>query len=220
MNTNTFRVNLNTRNRSIELQDGRVLCFETDNDIVNFVLIVDDAIGSAQYKLDVETKRNGVTTFNTISLAIDGTGKQCEVLLQAGMLFNGKNSCQFRVIEGDQVWLSDKFDIWVKKPILGYCDAYQVSNPLPSEFYQIESSLTELSNHPPKPSDDGYWMVWNTSIHDYEKSTVPFAGQSFTAGEGVDIKDNTISIKTDGDTIIFDDQGQLAFNHVDLGIIY
>lgn len=218
MNTNNFRVKVNTINREVNLPDGRVLCFETDNDIVNFVLIVDGA-REAQYKVDIENKRGGVSTFNTISLKPDEYTGNLAVVMQAGMMFNGKNTCQIRVIDNSQVWVSNKFDIWVKKPVLGYCDAYQVENPLPSEFYQIESSLNELSSHPPKPSEDGYWMVWNTSIHDYEKSTVQFAGTVYYGGEGIDVSNDTISVKTDGETIIFNDKGQLAFNHVDLGTI-
>lgn len=218
MNTNVFRVSLNERTREITLMDGKVLCFETDNDIVDFVLIV-DGVSSIQYKIDVENRRGGVSVFNTISLKPDEQGKDCHILLQAGMLFNGKNTMQIRSIDNAQVRVSEKFDVWVKKPVLGYCDAYQLSHPLPSEFYQIERSLNELNDHPPKPSNDGYWSIWNTSIHEYEKSTVPFSGTSYIAGDGIGINNNLISVKTDGESIIFNEQGKLAFNRVDLGTI-
>lgn len=44
---------------------------------------------------------------------------------------------------------------------------------LPSEFYQIERTITDINNHPPTPGTGGYWMIWNPAKRKYEESTVP-----------------------------------------------
>lgn len=44
---------------------------------------------------------------------------------------------------------------------------------LPSEFYQIERTITDINNHPPTPGTGGYWMIWNSVKRKYEESTVP-----------------------------------------------
>lgn len=44
---------------------------------------------------------------------------------------------------------------------------------LPSEFYQIERTITDINNHPPTPGTGGYWMIWNPAKRAYEESTVP-----------------------------------------------
>lgn len=44
---------------------------------------------------------------------------------------------------------------------------------LPSEFYQIERTITDINNHPPTPGTNGYWMIWNPAKRKYEESTVP-----------------------------------------------
>lgn len=57
-----------------------------------------------------------------------------------------------------------------KKPTQKHCDC---NNTLPSEFYQIERTITDINNHPPTPGTNGYWMIWNPTTRKYEESTVP-----------------------------------------------
>lgn len=57
-----------------------------------------------------------------------------------------------------------------KKPTQKHCDC---NNALPSEFYQIERTITDINNHPPTPGTNGYWMIWNPTTRKYEESTVP-----------------------------------------------
>ena len=105
MNINQFKVSINPDvNRQIQLLDGNILCYESDNDIIDFVLIVDTA---ANYKLDLESKHNGCSHYNTISLEKSDDDEYPHILLKAGMLFNGKNIVQIRMIDNDQVWVSD-----------------------------------------------------------------------------------------------------------------
>lgn len=56
------------------------------------------------------------------------------------------------------------------KPTPKHCNH---ENNLPSEFYQVERTITDINNHPPTPGENGYWMIWNPSTHKYEESTVP-----------------------------------------------
>lgn len=57
---------------------------------------------------------------------------------------------------------------------------------LPSEFYQIERTVTDINNHPPTPGTGGYWMIWNPAKRKYEESTVPLP-----EGTLPDISDDT-----------------------------
>lgn len=57
-----------------------------------------------------------------------------------------------------------------KKSTQKHCDC---DNALPSEFYQIERTITDINNHPPTPGTSGYWMIWNPTTRKYEESTVP-----------------------------------------------
>lgn len=57
-----------------------------------------------------------------------------------------------------------------KKPTQKHCDC---NNTLPSEFYQIERTITDINNHPPAPGTNGFWLIWNPTTRKYEESTVP-----------------------------------------------
>lgn len=57
-----------------------------------------------------------------------------------------------------------------KKPTQKHCDC---NNALPSEFYQIERTITDINNHPPAPGTNGFWLIWNPTTRKYEESTVP-----------------------------------------------
>ena len=55
------------------------------------------------------------------------------------------------------------------KPTPKHCNH---ENNLPSEFYQVERTITDINNHPPTPGENGYWMIWNPSTHKYETSDI------------------------------------------------
>ena len=219
MNINQFRVAITPDvNRQIQLFDGNILCYESDNDIIDFVLIVDAA---TNYKLDLESKHDGCSHYNTISLDKGAEDEYPHVLLKAGMLFNGKNIVQIRSINNNQVWNSEKVNVWVKKTILSPCGAYQEMGFIPSEFYQIESNLDEFNQHPPTIDSSGYWSVWDVSEHKYKITDIPYAGSSVAikAGDGIVVKDDAISVRPDMSTLNFDEFGRLQLGSADLGII-
>ena len=41
---------------------------------------------------------------------------------------------------------------------------------VPAEFAQVEARILELYQHPPVPSSNGYWLVWDTDKNEYVES--------------------------------------------------
>lgn len=150
--------------------DGHTLAFQKNN-LVDSMVITVDTDETYQYKLDVKypcKDSNGKELYNVIDLT--RVGNTCTAILQATMLpFNGKYTMQLRGISGNKVYHTDTFDVWVKYSI----DPGKVYDPVPSEFYQIESNITSMNNHPPKPGNNGYWLVWNVTKQEYEESDIP-----------------------------------------------
>lgn len=150
--------------------DGHTLAFQKNN-LVDSMVITVDTDETWQYKLDVKypcKDSNGKELYNVIDLT--RVGNTCTAILQATMLpFNGKYTMQLRGISGNKVYHTDTFDVWVKYSI----DPGKVYDPVPSEFYQIESNITSMNNHPPKPGNNGYWLVWNVTKQEYEESDIP-----------------------------------------------
>lgn len=54
-----------------------------------------------------------------------------------------------------------------KKPTQKHCDC---NNTLPSEFYQIERTITDINNHPPAPGTNGFWLIWNPTTRKLDRS--------------------------------------------------
>ena len=152
------------------MQDTKFLAFEKNNgvDVINITVDTDE---SWSYKLDVKYPEKCCTReelYNIIDLNRDGD--ICSVELTSKMLpFAGKYTMQLRAINGDKVKHSDTFDAWIKYSI----EPASTYDPVPSEFYQIEQNVTEMNNHPPKPGQNGHWLVWNITTSQYEESDIP-----------------------------------------------
>lgn len=164
-------------------QDNKTLAFEKNN-LVDVINVTVDTNESWSYKLDIKYPQkccNGEQLYNIIDMT--RTGDVATVELTAAMLpFSGKYTAQLRGINGDKVYHSDTFDMWVKYSI----EPGSTYDPVPSEFYQIEAKITDLNNHPPTPGNNGYWMIWNPITRKYEESTV-----SLPEGTLPDISDAT-----------------------------
>nr|DAO37175.1 MAG TPA: hypothetical protein [Caudoviricetes sp.] len=171
--------------------DNRTLAFQKNN-LVDTMTITVDTDETWQYKLDVKYPRKdgeGDELYNVIDLPREGN--TCTAIMRASMLpFNGKYTMQLRGISGDKVYHTDTFDVWVKYSI----DPSKVYNPIPSEFYQIEQTVTEQAAnakqsetnaaesaakaedaavHSPLIGENGNWFVW-----DFEKSEYVDSGKS------------------------------------------
>ena len=215
-------------NRHIAYTDNdRVVCFENDNEVVDFVCVVDNDTENWKYKLDIKSKISANDTFyNTINLNPITIDKEVGVTLKAGMLPRGKCVCQIRQIHANgQVKVSDCFEMWVKKSVLSYCCAYQENDFIPSEFYQIEQNLDEVNTHPPIVDESGFWRIYDSSIGEYVLTDISVVGQTFFNGgraiELSDISDNTkeISVKTDNKSISINNNNELYVDIVDGGYI-
>ena len=178
--------------------DGHTLAFQKNN-LVDSMVITVDTDETWQYKLDVKypcKDSNGKELYNVIDLT--RVGNTCTAILQATMLpFNGKYTMQLRGVSGDKVYHTDTFDVWVKYSI----DPGKVYDPVPSEFYQIEQTVTEQAAnakqsatesaesatnaaasatkaenavvHSPIIGENGNWFIW-----DFEKSEYVDSGKS------------------------------------------
>ena len=159
-----------TLNGTKIIQDSKTLAFEKNNgvDVINITVDTDE---SWSYKLDVKYPEKcctGEELYNIIDLNRDGD--ICSVELTSKMLpFAGKYTMQLRAINGDKVKHSDTFDAWIKYSI----EPASTYDPVPSEFYQIEDNITEINNNPPKPGENGYWLIWDVITHQYKESAIP-----------------------------------------------
>ena len=151
-------------------QDTKFLAFEKNNgvDVINITVDTDE---EWIYKLDVKYPNkccSGEQLYNIIDLTRNGN--VCTAVLTKDMLpFTGKYIMQLRGISGDKVYHSDTFDCWVKYSI----EPASTYDPVPSEFYQIEQNVTEMNNHPPKPGQNGHWLVWDITTSQYKESDIP-----------------------------------------------
>lgn len=150
-------------------QDNKNLAFEKNN-LVDVINVTVDTNESWSYKLDIKYPQKcctGEQLYNIIDMT--RTGNVATVELTAAMLpFSGKYVAQLRGIDGDKVYHSDTFDMWVKYSI----EPGSTYDPVPSEFYQIEENITEANKHPPKPGSNGYWLIWNTITKQYDESDI------------------------------------------------
>lgn len=162
-------MNITLTGTHVELDDI-YLGFQKNN-LIDILTVSVDTDESWQYKLDVkysQKDKNGQTMYNVIDL--NRSGNICTALLTLTMLpLKGKYTMQLRGIKGQQVYHSDTFNVWVKYSV----DPGEVYNPVPSEFYQVEYNITEISNHPPIPDMSGFWKIYNINTHSYELSDIP-----------------------------------------------
>lgn len=169
-------------------QDTRNLAFEKNSNVDEIVITV-DTDESWSYKLDVKypNKYNieNDALYNIIDL--DRNGNTCSVTLNSEMLpFNGKYTMQLRGINGDKVYHSDTFEVWVKYSI----EPGSTYDPVPSEFYQVEARLDDkvdeakqyaenaeiASTRMPKISSDNTWLIWDVDTGDYVDTGVKASG--------------------------------------------
>ncbi len=195
-------------------QDSKNLAFEKNNNVDEIVITV-DTDESWSYKLDVKypdkfnIKKD--TLYNIIDL--DRNGNICSVILTREMLpFNGKYTMQLRGINGNKVYHSDTFEVWVKYSI----EPGSTYNPVPSEFYQVEARLDDkvdeakkyaenaetASTRMPKISSDNTWLIWDAETGDYVDTGVKASG-----GGGITVT-NTAAVGQTIKITVVDENGK------------
>lgn len=133
---------------------------------------------------------------NIISLQYGEPGLYVD--LTADMIpYAGKYNLQLRATQGDKVRHTNIVQMQVNDSMSGD----EVWPELPSEFSQAEQRITELNEHPPKPGDNGFWLIWNVETDQYEPSDIPLpsGGGSGPAGgyytpEVTQPSDNTMQV--------------------------
>ena len=179
------------------MQDTKFLAFEKNNgvDVINITVDTDE---SWSYKLDVKYPEKfctGKKLYDIIDLNRDGD--ICSVELTSKMLpFAGKYAMQLRAINGEQVYHSDTFEVWVKYSI----EPGSSYDPVPSEFYQIEAKLDDKVNEAkqyaenaeiastrmPKISSNNTWLIWDVGTGDYVDTGIKASGgEGGTEGVGI-----------------------------------
>lgn len=63
----------------------------------------------------------------------------------------------------------------------------------PGEFIRLESNVREMNGHPPIPSENGFWMLWELDSHSYKESAFPLPKglDGINGKDGVNGKDGT-----------------------------
>lgn len=114
------------------------IIFEQNN-LVNSLSAVTDKDETWEYNIDIYMPISN--RYNSIIMTRNGNA--LSVVLTREMLpYDGRYICQFRGQSGEAVYHTDKFNIWVKDSI----DLNEAYNPIPSEFYQMESQMKEIYN--------------------------------------------------------------------------
>lgn len=116
---------------------------------------------------------------NIISLQYGEPGLYVD--LTADMIpYAGKYNLQLRATQGDKVRHTNIVQMQVNDSMSGD----EVWPELPSEFSQAEQRITELNEHPPKPGDNGFWLIWNVETDQYEPSDIPLPSGGGSGSDG------------------------------------
>ena len=85
------------------------------------------------------------------------------------LAFSGYYTIQLKGTHGEKVRHTNKTQAYVGESISGDAKWPEI----PSEFSQIEQRILEINGNPPKPGSNGFWMIWNPDMNEYEQSTIP-----------------------------------------------
>lgn len=168
------------------------LGFEGDNEVTALEIAADLA---EDWDLKVDVAKDGET--NIIQLTRDG--EVYRALLTASMLADGGTyQMQVRGTLGEKVRHSNIFFTTVFNSI-NAADAFPPV--LPSEFEQMEGRLTALNQNPPRPGEDGTWLLYNPDTGSYEKSDIPLpdnggGGTAYQIGHGLKLEGDLLSVNT------------------------
>ena len=107
------------------------------NNLVNTLAATTDMEAGWEYNVDVympTTKR-----FNSIIMTRNGENLSVDLTRQM-LPTNGRYIFQFRGQNGDAVYHTEKFELWIKDSI----DLNEAYDPMPAEFYQMENKMKEI----------------------------------------------------------------------------
>lgn len=108
---------------------------------------------------------------------------------------SGYYTMQLRGTQGDVVRHSNTIQAFIPASLSG--DAQWPT--VPSEFTQVEQTILDINNNPPKPGENGFWMIYNPDISEYEESNIPLpsGGMDYKIGHGLKVTEaNTLEVDT------------------------
>lgn len=112
------------------------------------------------------------------------------------LALSGYYTMQLRGTQGDVVRHTNQIQVFIPESMSGDAQWPVV----PSEFTQVEQTIIDINNNPPKPSVNGYWMIYNPETGEYEESDIPLPGGGggfpYQIGNGLKV--------TGGDTLEVD----------------
>lgn len=112
---------------------------------------------------------------------------------------SGYYTMQLRGTQGDAVRHSNTIQVFIPASLSG--DAQWPT--VPSEFTQVEQNILAINNNPPKPGENGFWMIYNPDTGTYEESGIPLpegSGIGYKIGNGLKVTGgDTLEVDTAGD---------------------
>lgn len=136
--------------------------------------------------------------FNIIALSPveGGVG----VILTEDMLsVSGYYTMQLRGTQGEVVRHTNIINVYIPESLSGSAKWPTV----PSEFTQIEDRIVAINDNPPKPGENGFWLIYNPDTGVYEESDIPLpegSGFGYEIGNGLKITGgNTLEVDTADD---------------------
>jgi len=104
-------------------------------------------------------------------------------LTEEQLSLSGYYTMQLRGTRGEVVKHTNIIRVFVSESLSGSCQWPTV----PSEFLEVERRIAELNEHPPVPSENGFWMIWNPDKEKYEdsKCSLPEGGSTNVTSENI-----------------------------------
>ena len=148
----------------IEASEG-ILGRQYDN-LAHQIVVVGSLPEDYTWDMLVECRGN----YNIIPLTVNSTGASA-TLTADQLALSGYYDFQLRGTQSNVIHHTNSTQVFIPDTIVGP-GTWPV---LPTEFSEAEAAIKELNAHPPTPSEDGYWMIWDTEKGEYVTTTYAVA---------------------------------------------
>lgn len=176
-------------NWTISALCGEVIARQYDN-LSRTLTVMGDLPAGWDWAMLVECRGN----FNIITLS-PVEGGVGATLTDDMLALSGYYTMQLRGMQGDVVRHTNQIQVFIPDSLSGDAQWPDV----PSEFTQVEQTIIDINNNPPKPGVNGFWMIYNPETGEYEESDIPLpegGGFPYRLGNGLKV--------TGGDTLEVD----------------
>ena len=172
---------------------GTPIARQYDNLSVSLI-VVGDLPDGLEWAMLVECQGN----LNIINLS-PVEGGVGATLTDDMLALSGYYTMQLRGTQGDVVRHTNQIQVFVPESLSGDAQWPEV----PSEFSEIEQTIIAINNNPPKPGINGFWLIYNPEMGEYEESDIPLpegGGFGYQIGHGLKVTGtNTLEVDTAND---------------------